>query len=145
MFLGKGVLKTCSKFTGEHPCWNAISIKLKSNFVEIALQHGCSPVYLLHIFRTAFIKNIFGRLLLKNTYEKITDAYTAWKLSKYGVFSGQTFPVFGLNTFHAVIPSKVLSEFWSPSSSSHLKFEKLSPLLRFFIPFNRCIRITIIK
>ena len=26
MFLGKDVLKTCSKFTGEHPCWSVISI-----------------------------------------------------------------------------------------------------------------------
>ena len=28
MFLRKGVLKICSKFTGEHPCQSAISIKL---------------------------------------------------------------------------------------------------------------------
>ena len=28
VFLGKGVLKLCSKFTGEHPCQSAISIKL---------------------------------------------------------------------------------------------------------------------
>ena len=30
----------------------AISIKLKSNFIEITLRHGCSPVNLLHIFKT---------------------------------------------------------------------------------------------
>ena len=29
-FLRKGVLKTCSKVTGEHPCRSAISIKLQS-------------------------------------------------------------------------------------------------------------------
>ena len=29
VFLGKGALKICSKFTGEHPSWNAISIKLR--------------------------------------------------------------------------------------------------------------------
>ena len=28
VFLGKGVLKICSKCTGEHPCRSAISIKL---------------------------------------------------------------------------------------------------------------------
>ena len=44
VFLGKGVLKICSKFTREHPCWCAISIKLQSNFIEIRLPHGCSPV-----------------------------------------------------------------------------------------------------
>ena len=32
MFLRKGVLKICSKFTGEHPYRCAISIKLQSNF-----------------------------------------------------------------------------------------------------------------
>ena len=29
----------------------------KSNFTEIALRHGCSPVNLLYIFRTPFLKN----------------------------------------------------------------------------------------
>ena len=55
VFLKKGVLKICSKFTGEHPC---------RNFIEITLRHGCSPVNLLHIFRTPFFKNISGWLLL---------------------------------------------------------------------------------
>ena len=30
VYLVKGVLKICSKFTREHPCWSAISIKLQS-------------------------------------------------------------------------------------------------------------------
>ena len=29
---------------------------------------------------------------------KLTETYTAWKVSKYGVFSGPYFSVFGLNT-----------------------------------------------
>ena len=57
VFLAKGILKIYSKFTGEHPCRSVISIKLQSNFIEIALRHGCSSVNLLHIFRTAFYKN----------------------------------------------------------------------------------------
>ena len=64
VFLGKCILKICSKFTREHPCRSAISIKMQSNFVEITLQHGCSPVNLLHIFRTTFLKNSSGWLLL---------------------------------------------------------------------------------
>ena len=64
MFLGKGVLEICSKFIGEHPCRNVISIKLQSNFIEIALRHGCSPINLLHISRTPLPKSISGRLLL---------------------------------------------------------------------------------
>ena len=52
MFLGKGVPKICSKFTGEHPCRSAISVKLLCNFIEIAPapRHGCSPVNLKHLF-----------------------------------------------------------------------------------------------
>ena len=37
---------------------------LQNKFIEITLRHGCSPVNLLHIFRTPFIKNTFGWLLL---------------------------------------------------------------------------------
>ena len=29
---------------GEHPCQSVILVKLQSNFTEIALRHGCSPV-----------------------------------------------------------------------------------------------------
>ena len=64
VFLGKGVLKICGKFTGEHPWLSVISIKLLCNFMEITLRHGCSPVNSLHIFRTRFLKNTCGRLLL---------------------------------------------------------------------------------
>ena len=42
MFLGKGVLEICSKFTGEYPCQSVISIKLLRNFIKITLRHGCS-------------------------------------------------------------------------------------------------------
>ena len=54
MLLGEGVLKICSKFTGEHPCRSVISMKLLCNVIEIVLRHGFSPVNLLHIFRTPF-------------------------------------------------------------------------------------------
>ena len=71
VLLGKGVLKICSKFTGEHPCQSVISIKLQANFIEIALQHGCSPVNLLHIFTTSFLKNTSGWLLLNRETVKL--------------------------------------------------------------------------
>ena len=64
MFLGKGVLKIRSNFTGEHPCRSGISVKLLCIFIEIALRHGCSPVNLPHILRTSLPKNTSGRLLL---------------------------------------------------------------------------------
>ena len=67
VFLRKDVLKICSKFTEEHPCQSAISIKLQRNCIETPLRHQCSPVNLLHIFRTSFPKNTPGRLLLDIT------------------------------------------------------------------------------
>ena len=42
-----------------------VSIKLQSNFIEIALRHGHSPVNLLHIFRTPFSHNTSERLFLR--------------------------------------------------------------------------------
>ena len=62
MFLGKGGLKICSKFKGEHPCRSVILIKLKSNFIEITLGMGV-PGNLSHNFRTPFPKNTSGWLL----------------------------------------------------------------------------------
>ena len=58
MFLQKGALKICSKFTGEHPGRSVIQ---KNCF---AIWHGCFPLNLLRLFRTPFPKNTSGRLLL---------------------------------------------------------------------------------
>ena len=41
--------------------------KFGSNFIAITLQHGFSPVNLLHFFRTSFSKNTPGRVLLCQT------------------------------------------------------------------------------
>ena len=65
VFLRKGALKTCNKFTGEHSCRSVISINLQSNFIEITFRHDYSLVKLLHIFRPPFFKNTSGALLLK--------------------------------------------------------------------------------
>ena len=69
------------QISGERSCLSAISTKLLSNlfflififlilllwnFIEIKLRHECSPVNLLHIFRTPFLKNTSGRLLLNS-------------------------------------------------------------------------------
>ena len=53
MFLGKFIGE---KFIGEHPCRNAISIKLQSNVIEITLRHRRSPASLLQIFKTLFLR-----------------------------------------------------------------------------------------
>ena len=64
VFLGKSVLKTCYNFTGKTPLPKCDFNKVACNFIEITLRDGCSPVNLLHIFRTPFPENIFGGLLL---------------------------------------------------------------------------------
>ena len=69
VFLRKGVLKICSTFTGEYPCRTGISIKLQSNFIEIAFRDGYSPVNLSLIFRTLFSRNTSGWLLLNGVFK----------------------------------------------------------------------------
>ena len=60
VFQGKGVLKICSKF------------------IEITLRHGCSPVNLLHNFRTPFSKNTYRRLVLRLAFMQF-DRYERTK------------------------------------------------------------------
>ena len=63
MFLGKGVLKIFSKFTGEHPCQGAISKKVALQLYGSRTLAWCSAVNLLHIFRIPFPKNTTEGLL----------------------------------------------------------------------------------
>ena len=65
VLLRKGILKICSKVIGEHQLQSVISS-------DIALWHGCSPVNLMHIFRTPFPRNTSRWLLLQ--MNNITDA-----------------------------------------------------------------------
>ena len=50
--------------TPMHKC-DFNKVAKQSNFIDIALQHGCSSVNLLHIFRTPFPKNTSWWLLLE--------------------------------------------------------------------------------
>ena len=45
------------------------AIKFRSYFIEITLRYGYSPVHLLHIFRTHFLRNTSGQLLEKKILE----------------------------------------------------------------------------
>ena len=62
VFLGKDVLKICSKFTREHPCRSVIA---KNCFATLSKSYFDMSVLLLHIFRTTFPKSTSGKLLLK--------------------------------------------------------------------------------
>ena len=56
VFLEKGVLKICSKYTGEYPCRSVISIKLQSNFIEITL-----PVWVFSCKFAVCFQNTFSQ------------------------------------------------------------------------------------
>ena len=69
---------------------SVILIKMICNFIEITLRHGCSPLNLLHIFRTPFYKNIYRGLLLNLCcYEEWSANETMWWMikAKYNIQS----------------------------------------------------------
>ena len=51
-------------------CSENIQQIYRSNFIEIGLRHGCSPVNLLHVFRIPFPKNTYEGLLLHLFFQK---------------------------------------------------------------------------
>ena len=48
------------------------AVQMLCNFIEIALQHGWSPINLLHILRTPFLKETSGGCfcLVFHSYDK---------------------------------------------------------------------------
>ena len=54
VFLEKGVLRICIKFTGEHPCRSVTSVKLQNNFIEITLRHGVFSCKFAAYFQSSF-------------------------------------------------------------------------------------------
>ena len=86
MFLREGILKICSEFTGDHPCRSVISIKLLRNFIEIRLRHRCSPVNLLHIFRTPFPKSECGKIRTRKTPNMDTFHALVYTIDFYSIF-----------------------------------------------------------
>ena len=94
VFLGKGILKICSKFTGEHPCRSVISIKLLCRFIEITLRHGYSPVNLLQIFGTPFLKNTFRWLLLRLLLIGSALMFDSSDPLKFRLVGKQTYQIF---------------------------------------------------
>ena len=72
LFFKKGVRQICSRFTGEHLCSSAFSMKLLCSFIKIMLLHRRSAVYLRHIL-TRPNENIYWRLLPNNLHLLITS------------------------------------------------------------------------
>ena len=108
VFLVKGVLQICIKFTGEYPCWSVISVKLLCNFIEITLRHGCFPVNFLYISRTLFSKNTSGWLLLvinKITYRttKTTLLEKWWFFTNLLIYDFKNIKRYNWNKTYLVI------------------------------------------
>ena len=83
VFLGKGVLEICSKFTGEHSCRSAISIKLLSNFIISGSCFNCSGVSRYRNFKmlsnNCFLE-FFG--ITNSCSNSIFTCYQCWVLNK---------------------------------------------------------------
>ena len=62
----------------------------RSNFIEITLRDGCSPVNLLHIFRTPFPRDTSGWLLLIYVVSSEKDGWGTGKKKqiKFSPYSG---------------------------------------------------------
>ena len=101
MFLVKGGLKISSKFTGENPCWNVISTKLQSNFIEITLRQGCSPVnfqntfFIEHLWMAApeFSQCLFLVFSCHEESSRFPTIYTELNVTQVKVVSTPLIPV----------------------------------------------------
>ena len=118
VFLRKDVLKICSKFTGEHPCRSAILVKFLCSFIEITLWNGCSPVNLLHIFRTPFPKNTSQRLLL-NRFKSEYSMHNQWRIIKETDLKklAKPWPIFLRFCFRYLCENKLISSSFPDSNS----------------------------
>ena len=71
------------------------------NFIEITLWHGCSPVNLLHIFRTPFPKNTSGWLLLYRDERLVWNGllwiFRSWKCNHKVILDWRLSGVFIVN------------------------------------------------
>ena len=87
VFLRKGVLKMCFKFTGEHPSQSAISIKLQSSFFW---NHTLAWVFSCKF--AGYFQNTV------NNYERIrTRKLYSWKDDRHQGWTGNKFYL--TNTF----------------------------------------------
>ena len=73
----------------------------QSNFIENALQHGCSPVNWLHIFRTPFPRNTSGWLYL--SIVMISVEKLIFKLSVLNLIEIKYFWEKGKNNFTKLV------------------------------------------
>ena len=72
VFLRKGVLKICPKFTEEHPCRSVFSIKMQSNF----------GMGFLKKFAVHFSEHLFLRIPLDGCFRLLEDRCYVYQLTR---------------------------------------------------------------
>ena len=106
VFLRKGVLKICSKFTGEHPCQSVISIKLHSSACVFSCKFAAyfqNTFFQEHLYVAVFDNNMSKqkdyRLKITAWLDKTLHVFTKLNpVSDYGKLSGDSF------ADHIIIP-----------------------------------------
>ena len=88
---------------------NHFKISQKKNFVFAELFTLCAFSGNTSKFWLLFWKSQCFRILILKV---IVESLTAWKVSKYGVFSGPYFPMFGLNRERYSISLRIQSKCW---------------------------------
>ena len=126
VLLGKDVLEICSKCAREHPSRSVTSIKLLCSFIEIILRHGCSPVNLLHIFKTPFPTNTSGWVASgERCFSNVKAGKDVYRIFQHSavkrikvdnVHTHKTREVIVLKTFFGFL--------WSTSRISYLQCDK---------------------
>ena len=86
MFLRKGVLKICSKFTGEHPCQSVISIKLQSNRYRNMLET------VIQLWKLKWILKCFINLITNVTTVVIVSSYSTTTGIQFKTMTSSFFP-----------------------------------------------------
>ena len=119
MFLRKGVLKICSKFTVEYPCQSVILIKLqktllKSYFSMVVLQWICcklnNTLELLYVAASDFQK-VVGKKTVKKTNLRCIHQKNLLKLTEccHGKINRFLANVSILHPFHCVKSVRIQS------------------------------------
>ena len=119
MFLRKGVLKICSKFTVEYPCQSVILIKLqktllKSYFSMVVLQWICcklnNTLELLYVAASDFQK-VVGKKTVKKTNLRCIHRKNLLKLTEccHGKINRFLAHVSILHPFHCVKSVRIQS------------------------------------
>ena len=85
VFLRKAVLKICSKFTGEHPCWSAISIKLQNecqflvNLKRCFMRKGGTKFFEKVFFKTFLTESALLKIYSRNF---VNHWHIFWKFTE---------------------------------------------------------------